>query len=112
MVTPAVAAIVLVRFPFTDLTTTKLRPALVLADASRDDWVLCQITSQPFGDQRAVMLEDEDYLRGTLDTTSYLRPAKLFTANAALMVASVAELTAAAHDKAVRAVVALIESGC
>ena len=36
--------VVLVRFPFSDLSQTKLRPAVTLADAGREDWVLCQIT--------------------------------------------------------------------
>ncbi len=40
MVAPSVRAVVLVRFPFSDLSSTKLRPALVLADAGRGDWVL------------------------------------------------------------------------
>ncbi len=42
-----VGAVVLVHFPFSDLSQTKLRPAVVLADAGRSDWVLCQITSKP-----------------------------------------------------------------
>jgi mRNA interferase MazF len=44
MVTPAAGAVVLVRFPFSDLSQTKLRPAVVRADAGRGDWVLCQVT--------------------------------------------------------------------
>jgi hypothetical protein len=47
---PAKGAIVLVRFPFSDLSRTKLRPAVVLADAGRGDRVLCQVTSKPYGD--------------------------------------------------------------
>ncbi|HEU0092532.1 MAG TPA: hypothetical protein VFS78_10495, partial [Vicinamibacteria bacterium] len=40
--------VVLVRFPFSDLSSSKLRPALVVAAAGGADWVLCQITSNPY----------------------------------------------------------------
>ena len=42
MVTPTAGAVVLVPFPFSDLSQAKLRPAVVLAEAGRGDWVLCQ----------------------------------------------------------------------
>jgi mRNA interferase MazF len=45
MVTPSVGAVVLVPFPFSDLSQSKRRPAVVLADVGRNDWILCQITS-------------------------------------------------------------------
>ncbi|MCI0538222.1 MAG: hypothetical protein L0Z50_23695 [Verrucomicrobiales bacterium] len=43
MVTPAARAVVLVTFPFSDLNQSKLRPAVVLAAAGFNDWILCQI---------------------------------------------------------------------
>ena len=70
--------VVLLSFPFSDLSAQKLRPALVLADAGRDDWVLCQITSKPYADRRAVELIDTAFARGGLQLASYARPAKLF----------------------------------
>jgi mRNA interferase MazF len=36
----AAGQVVIVRFPFSDLTASKLRPAVVLADAGRGDWIL------------------------------------------------------------------------
>ena len=48
MVTPAAGTVVLVPFPFSDLSQAKLRPAVVLADVGRGDWILCQITSNPY----------------------------------------------------------------
>jgi len=42
--------VVIVHFPFSDLTASKLRPAIVLAEAGRGDWILCQITSKSYGD--------------------------------------------------------------
>ena len=44
MVTPSAGSIILVPFPFSDLSHSKLRPAVVLADAAKGEWVLCQIT--------------------------------------------------------------------
>lgn len=52
--------IVVVPFPFSDLSTSKPRPALVLADLTGQDIILCQITSQFNSDQYAVELYDED----------------------------------------------------
>ncbi|MGB7413631.1 MAG: hypothetical protein WA902_05430 [Thermosynechococcaceae cyanobacterium] len=43
MVTPTTGAVVLIPFPFSDLSDSKLRPAVVLAAAGKGDWVLCQI---------------------------------------------------------------------
>jgi hypothetical protein len=65
-------AVVLVRFPFSDLSKTKLRPAVVLADAGKDDRILCQVTSKPYGDARALNLEDADFATGSLRVTSYV----------------------------------------
>ena len=56
MVAPAIGRVVLVPFPFSDLSQAKLQPAVVLADTDREDWILCQITSNPYGDPRAIAL--------------------------------------------------------
>jgi mRNA interferase MazF len=92
LVAPSVGAVVLVPFPFSDLSRSKLRPALVLADAARGDWVLCQITSKPYADLHAVMFDDADFEIGSLRVKSYARPGKLFTANESLMVSRVGRL--------------------
>jgi len=42
-----------------DLSRTKLRPAVVLADVGRDDWILCQVTSKPYGDAGAIVLTSD-----------------------------------------------------
>ena len=73
MVAPEPGAVVLVRFPFSDLSQTKLRPAVVLADAGRGDWILCQVTSKPYGDGRAIQLEEAGFAVGSLRVMSYAR---------------------------------------
>jgi mRNA interferase MazF len=111
VVTPAVGAVVLVPFPFSDLSEAKLRPALVLADSGRDDWILCQITSNPYADPGAVELANADYSVGSLRVTSYARPGKLFTASSSLMVSQVGILSQTTLQVIVQAVVNLLQSG-
>ena len=103
--------VILLPFPFSDLSASKLRPALVLADAGRDDWLLCQITSQPFADAHAVTLLDRDFAEGGLRLTSYARPAKLFTANASLVRSVAGRLTELAHAGVCDALVRLLRDG-
>ena len=92
MVAPAAGAVVLVRFPFSDLSQTKLRPAVVLADVGRGDCILCQITSKPYGDASAVELNNAAFASGSLRVISYARPAKLFTANQNLITSQIGNL--------------------
>ena len=90
MVAPAAGSVVLVPFPFSDLSQAKLRPAVVLASGNRNDWVLCQVTSKPYGDRRALELCDSDFVAGGLRISSFVRPAKLFTAHQSLMLRKLA----------------------
>ncbi len=108
MVVPSAGELVLVPFPFSDLSQTKVRPALCLADAGRSDWILCQITSNPFGDPVAVPLVAADFAAGGLLVASWARPGKLFTAHAGLFVRSVGLLTPAALGRVLSAVVGLL----
>lgn len=101
--------VVLVRFPFSDLTGAKLRPAVVLADAGRGDYVLVQVTSQPYTDPRAVELTDASFASGGLERTSFARPGKLFTAHASLIARSVGELSATATREVLAAVIRLLQ---
>ncbi len=108
MVAPAIGAVVLVRFPFSDLSASKLRPAVVLAGDQRDDWVLCQITSNAYSDPRAVEIAEEDFASGGLARVSYARPGKLFSANTSIMQQVAGSLTATKHEAVVNAVIAFL----
>ena len=108
MVPLAAGLVVLVRFPFSDLSQTKLRPAVVLANAGRGDWILCQVTSKPYADPAAVALENADFERGSLRVTSYARPGKLFTASGDLVESVVGVLQPDSVRKVIAAVVTVL----
>jgi mRNA interferase MazF len=62
--------VVIVPFPFSDLTQTKRRPALVIAKLQGDDLILCQITSKSVGDIYAIQLDNSDFSSGRLNQQS------------------------------------------
>jgi len=104
MVIPSAGTVILVRFPFSDLSQSKLRPAVVLVQAERGDWILCQITSKPYGDARAVPITDSDFSIGGLRMVSYARPTKLFTAHESLFSAEAGRLKPEAFARVRQAV--------
>ena len=111
MVTPSVGAVVLVPFPFSDLSQAKLRPAIVLADVGKNDWILCQITSNPYGDPKAITITNNSFANGSLQVTSYTRPGKLFTSNSSLMVKQVGSLKKELLKIIIETIVAIFHSG-
>ena len=108
MVAPAAGAVVLVRFPFSDLSQSKLRPAVVLAPAGRGDQILCQITSKDYGDSKAIEIRQTAFASGSLHLVSYARPGKLFTASQDLIVRQIASLKSDAFKSIIDAVVNLL----
>ena len=81
----AVGDVVSVTFPFSDLSSNKVRPALILARVEFNNYILCQITSKPYTSKAAIKLTDSDFINGKLPTMSYIRPDKLFTTDASII---------------------------
>ena len=105
----AVGQVVLLPFPFSDLSASKLRPALILARADRGDWVLCQITSNAYADTNAIPLSETDFVEGGLQRVSYARTSKLFTANDSLFQRINGRLTKQRHEQVVNAIITLLK---
>jgi len=83
--------VVVIPFPFTDLTATKRRPALVVASLKGDDLIVCQITSKA-KDNYSIYLSDNDFSKGRLPMDSFIRPNRLFTAHKDLIERKVGSL--------------------
>jgi mRNA interferase MazF len=84
--------VVVLPFPFSDLSQTKRRPALVINQLDGDDLILCAITSQTKLDKYAVSIENNDFASGSLNRTSYVRVNRLFTAENKIIVYKVGHL--------------------
>lgn len=77
--------VVVVPFPFSNLSAAKRRPALVVATLIGDDAILCQITSRSVADGYAIPIKDSDFASGGLRQDSNVRPNRLFTADCNLV---------------------------
>jgi mRNA interferase MazF len=104
----AAGQVALLRFPFSDLSGDKLRPAVLLAAAGRSDWIVCQITSNPFGDTRSIPITASGFATGMLHHTSYVRPGKVFTAHESLIGSVVGTLRPEIFETIRNAVIAIL----
>lgn len=77
--------VVVLPFPFSDLSASKKRPALIAANLIGEDIILCQITSEARTDKYSILLFVEDFKEGTLDRISIIRPNRLFTADKSII---------------------------
>src|SRR4029079_7271833 len=73
--------VVVVPFPFTDLSSSKVRPALVVASFTRGDFLLYKITSQNAGHPDAIELASSDFQASGLSRKSFVLPHRLVTVN-------------------------------
>jgi len=100
--------IVVVPFPFSDLSASKRRPAMVLVDLQGDDVILCQITSQNVKDSLAILIDTTDVVNGTLNNPSNVRPNRLFTADENIILYSLGQLKSDKLNVVVSSVVNMV----
>ena len=86
-------ALVLIPFPFSDLSSAKRRPVLVLTPPNRHgDFVCLAVTSVPT-EVDAVPITDADLNSGALPKPSWVRLDKVFTLAEAMAVRRFGELS-------------------
>ena len=103
--------VVVVPFPFTDLQSSKRRPAVVLATFARGDLLICQITSRSESHPTAVAIGTDDFLRGGIDRPSVALPHRLVTVHEAVILRSAGTLTPPKLAELVERVCAVTRAG-
>jgi mRNA interferase MazF len=84
--------VVVLPFPFSDLSSSKKRPALVVANLSGEDIILCQITSKLRADVYSITLTESDFKQGGLKLTSAIKPQRIFTAARSIILYKIGSL--------------------
>lgn len=101
--------VVVLPFPFSDLSASKKRPALVIASLKGNDIILCQITSKDRYDSYALLLNDKDFAKGSLNVQSVIRPNRLFTADKSIILYKIGSLRKEKVKEVEEAVIKIIK---
>ena len=99
-----VGDVVMAPLPFTDMSGTKVRPTVVLADVGMHDWILCQITSVSSARGRHISIGFDDMTEGSLRFRSWARPDRIYTVNERIFRRTVGRLSAAKQAEIAAAV--------
>jgi len=90
--------VVLTPFPYSDLSGAKLRPVLMLRQASRfDDWLVCMVSSQvqqaETGLDEILVQSDTDFASSGLKAPSVLRLSRLAVLEGSLLLGSIGAIS-------------------
>ena len=102
--------VVVIPFPFTDLSASKRRPALIVAVLDNNDVVLCQITGQNRRDHYSVPLSKADFTDGNLVKPSFIRPNRLFTAEPTIILYRAGRVHKAKLKEVVQKIVEIVQT--
>ncbi len=101
--------VILIPFPFTDLSSSKRRPALILCDQKDQDIICVPISSQVGTTADDLEIAEKFCENFTFPITSYLRVNKIYTLHSNLVVKVLGKLEEKFFQKAKRLVLNKLE---
>lgn len=97
--------VVLIPFPYSDLTGAKKRPAIIISNEKinkTQDRICCLVTSNEPKD--GVLIPDNSSEKGKLPFTSWVKPHSIFTIHEKIIIKKLCTITDAFFDKIVNSV--------
>lgn len=102
--------IVVLPFPFSDLSSTKKRPALVVATMLGDDIILAQVTSKAVSDRYSIEISSSDFSTGSLNQDSLVRPNRIFTADSSIVSYRAGSIKSAKLQEVINKIIEILNS--
>ncbi len=103
--------VVVLPFPFSNLRASKKRPALVIASADpHHDLILCMITSKATGDVNSIPIIDQSFVEGGLPVESNVRPNRLFTADAGIIIRLAGKLSSVKVEEVADKIIQIVST--
>ena len=103
--------IILIPFPYTDLSGMKLRPALIVSNAminNTHDRVCCLITSNPEKGKWKIHIDSVS--QGTLPFKSWVKPHRVFTIHEGIIKKRICQVSDNVHEKVVSSIQSYIDN--
>ncbi len=94
--------IVLIPFPYSDLTGSKKRPALIISNSilsKTEDRICCLVTSNIHKED--VEIKNVDFKEGKLQFKSSVKPHRIFTINQRIIIKRLGIVTENFHNKVI-----------
>ena len=105
--------IVIISFPFSDLSGTKKRPSLIISNdmvSNTGDYLMVQVTSKIGNDSLTLTISKTDFVNGKeLPLQSCIRLHKIFLLNESLIISKNTALNSNSLDSVVDKITDLIE---
>lgn len=101
--------VVVIPFPFSNISGAKRRPAMVISVLKGSDIILCQITSRSRSNAYSIKLYDKDFITGELRKPSNIRPDKIFTADSNIIRYSIGKLRKEKIEEVISKIIEIIQ---
>jgi len=105
--------IVIIGFPFSDLSSTKKRPALIISNDTVNntgDYLMVQITSKIYKDNLTLLIKKTDFVNSKeLPLQSCIRLHKIFLLNERLIISKNTSVIAEFHTSVVEKITRLLK---
>lgn len=91
--------IILIPFPYSDLTGAKRRPAIIISNSNLkgDDKICCLITSNNIID--GILISGDSFEKGKLPFKSWVKPQRIFSIDKRLIVKKLAKINDKFYEK-------------
>ena len=84
---------------------------MVIATLQGNDLILCQITSQAREDDYSIRLDDDDFIAGSLNLKSRIRPNRLFTADSGIILYRAGRISQEKLDETLDKLITILRQG-
>jgi mRNA interferase MazF len=102
--------ILVIEFPFSNLSELKRRPVLVLKNPKGEDIIVVQITGSSYEKNLEILLKTNDFKQGSLNRNSYIRIDKIASIEKSLIKYKIGSLNQKKFDEVLEKIILFLKN--